>query len=428
MLRSTLASLAVAPLFVSVTSAGVAPLARRENSTDSSDPEKVIDDSELLSFHRDLCEIESVSNEEQEIGEFLVEYLESHDFTVEKQEVPFDDSYDGDSDEPRFNVFAYPKDGDSEVDVVLTTHMDTVPPHIPYSVEANETTGEREDIMIKGRGTVDAKAGIAAQTIAAVKYREENPDAKLGLLFVVSEENGGTGMRAFSDSDFNPDPTPYKAFIFSEPTDEILASGHKGTLRFSVNVTGISGHSGYPWLYESATSDALPILQRLDKLGNISAEDGGLPSSEKYGNCTVNVATIEAGKATNVIPDSFISQVMIRVAAGTPEEIEEVVRKAVKEVCEENGIEEDRVTLEFEQSGASSTTELEAEVEGFETDIMHYGTDIPRFEIKGDAEVKRYLFGPGSIHVAHSEDEGLTVREMEDSVDAFLKLIEDALA
>lgn len=428
MLRSALASVALAPLFVSSASAGVAPLLRRENSTDSTDPEKVIDDSELLSFHRDICEIESISNTEQEIGEFLVEYLESHDFKVEKQEVDFDDGYDGDTDEPRFNVLAYPKDGKWEdVEVVLTTHMDTVPPHIPYSVSANETTGERDDIIIKGRGTVDAKAGIAAQTIAAIKYREDNPDAKLGLLFVVSEENGGTGMLTFSDSDYNPDPTPYKAFIFSEPTDEILASGHKGTVRLTVNVTGVAGHSGYPWLYESAVSDGLPILERLDQLGNTSEEDGGLPSSEKYGNCTVNVATIEAGEATNVIPASLVSDVMIRVAAGTTDEIEDVVRKAVKGVCEERGIDEDRVELKF-KGGSSAATELDSEVEGFETGIMHYGTDIPRLEIKGDAEVKRYLFGPGSIHSAHSDDEALTVREMENSVDAFLKLIEDALA
>lgn len=425
MLRSKLASLALAPLFLSTDSAKATALLPRANDTDGSNPKKVIEDSELLTLHRDLCEIESISNTEQKIGEFLVEYLESHGFKVEKQEVPFDDDFDGDTDKPRFNVFASPKGGDSEVAAILTTHMDTVPPHIPYSVSANETTTKREDISIHGRGTVDAKAGIAALTIAAIKYREENPDSKLGLLFVVSEENSGTGMRHFSDSDFNPDPTPYKALIFSEPTNGVLASGHKGTVSFTVNVTGEAGHSGYPWLYSSAVSDALPILERLDQLGNLSEEEGGLPSSEKFGNCTVNVATIDAGEATNVVPPAAVAQVLIRVAAGTPDRIEDIVRKAVKGVCAERGIDEARVSLSFEPG--SGPTELDSDVDGFETGIMHYGTDIPRFEIKGDAEVKRYLFGPGSIRVAHGEDEGLTVGELEKSVEAFRKLIDDVL-
>lgn len=424
MLRSMLASLALAPVFLSTASASVT---RRSNGT-GDDPDAVVQDSELLTLHRDLCEIESISNAEQEVGEFLVEYLESHEFTVEKQEVAFDDDAEGDSDKPRFNVFAYPSGGDAEVDVILTTHIDTVPPHIPYKLTANETTNKREDILISGRGTVDAKAGVAAQTIAAIQYLEDNQNAKVGLLFVVSEESSGAGMIAFSDSDFNPDPTPYKAFIFSEPTNEKLASGHKGMLSLSVNVTGVAGHSGYPWLSESAVSAALPILSRLDVLGNTSVEDGGLPRNDKYGESTVNIGTIDAGAASNVVPASAVADISIRLADGTPDEAEKIIRKAVKEVCEDNEIDEERVEVTFNTEEGYAPVELEAGVDGFETEVMHYGTDIPGLEIKGDADVKLYLYGPGSIMVAHGVDEALTVGELEASVDAFKKLIEDALA
>lgn len=424
MIRSMLASLALAPLLLSTASARASPLTPRANDDD---PEQVVKDSELLSFHRDLCEIESISSAEGEVGDFIVEYLEKNDFTVKKQEVDPDEDAEGDS-KPRFNVFAYPKGGkETEVDVLLTTHMDTVPPHIPYKVEANETTNKREDIFISGRGTVDAKAGVAAQTIAAIKYREDNPDAKVGLLFVVSEESSGEGMIAFSESDLNPDPTPYKGLIFSEPTDEKLASGHKGMMSFSVNVTGKAGHSGYPWLSESAVSAALPILQRLDVLGKTPKDEGGLPSNDKYGESTVNVGKIEAGEAANVIPASAFAEVSVRIADGTPKEAEEIFRKAVKEVCEKEKIDEDRVELKFKESEGYPPKELEADVDGFDVEVMHYGTDIPSFEVKGDADTKIFLYGPGSIIVAHGEDEGLTVGALEGSVDAFKKLIDAAL-
>lgn len=434
MLPSTLKSLALAPLLLSVASARAAQPSdtasatsseeAQPSSTGDQDLDSVIEDSELLSFHRDLCEIESISDSEHDVGEFLAEYLESHDFTVEKQEVPHDG--DSDSDKPRFNVFAYSGD-DAEVDVILTAHIDVVPPYIPYKLTANDTTNKREDILISGRGTVDVKSGVAAQTIAAMKHLEENKDAKIGLLFVVSEESTGAGMRAFSDSDFNPDPTPFKGIIFAEPTDAKLATGHKGSLAFTVNVTGEAGHSGYPWLFDSATSAALPILERLDLLDNITEEDGGLRRNEKFGPSTINVGTIDAGTALNIIPDSAVAGCMIRIADGTPEDAEKIVRNAVKEACKEHDIDEERVELTFQMDEASSPVDLAADVEGFESEVMHYGTDIVHLEIKGDAEVKRILYGPGSIMVAHGINEGLTVGELEDSVEAYIKLIDYSL-
>src|SRR5436190_21870657 len=69
----------------------------------------IVADSPLLSLHRSLSEIESISNHEQNVGAFIVEYLQARNFTVEKQIVPFDSSVNGSQDDqnPRFNVYAY---------------------------------------------------------------------------------------------------------------------------------------------------------------------------------------------------------------------------------------------------------------------------------------------------------------------------------
>ena len=56
---------------------------------------------------------------------------------------------------------------------------------------------------------------------------------------------------------------------------------------------------------------------------------------------------------------------------------------------------------------------------GFETAVMSYGTDIPK--LKGDH--KRYLYGPGSILVAHSDHEHLTIDDLEKAVAGYKKLI-----
>lgn len=55
--------------------------------------------------------------------------------------------------------------------------------------------------------------------------------------------------------------------------------------------------------------------------------------------------------------------------------------------------------------------------------VMNYGTDIPN--LKGNHT--RYLYGPGSILVAHGDNENLTVADLETAVEGYQKLILHAL-
>jgi acetylornithine deacetylase len=184
---------------------------------------------ELLSLHRKLIEIESISGNEKPVGEWLKDYLEGKNLTVELQEV----------EEGRYNVFAYPGQ-ERKTKVLVSSHIDTVPPYWPY--ERKTTNGIDE---IWGRGSVDAKACVAAQIIAVLDLLESDThdlssDA-LSLLFVVDEEKGGDGMRFFSDRK----PTNYSAIVFGEPTEGKLAAGHKGIIGLNINITGKAAHSGW---------------------------------------------------------------------------------------------------------------------------------------------------------------------------------------
>lgn len=394
------------------------PTPEVENSDMANDKlDKIIEKSPLLSFHRSICEIKSISASEKEVGNFIVKFLEKHDFKVEKQVVKEEGG--GDEKDDNFNIFAY---SSPDPDIILTTHIDTVPPHIPYSLslpDDSDPEKDRKDIKIAGRGTVDAKGSVAAQTFAAINYLSDNPDASIGLLFVIGEETGGVGMSYWSDSPLNKDPATFHTLIFGEPTELKLISGHKGNVRVEVESKGASAHSGYPWLGESAISAILPALSKLDKLGDIPVSEGGLPSSEKYGASTVNIGTITGGAATNVVPASASAEVLLRLADGTTDDAIETVKKAVSEATDGNK----NITLTF-GDGPYPPIDLDSDVDGFEVMAVNYGTDVPRWKLHDkDDNVKRYLYGPGTIFVAHGEDEALTIGDMEKALDGYGKLI-----
>src|SRR5919112_2144244 len=127
----------------------------------------------LFELTRTLMDIPSVSGEEGEVGRFLASHLGGLGWRVESQEV-----------EPgRSNVLATLA---GRPRVVLSTHMDTVPPFIPSSEDATH---------VRGRGACDAKGIIAAQVAAAERLRAEGFQ-ELGLLFTVDEELGILGARA----------------------------------------------------------------------------------------------------------------------------------------------------------------------------------------------------------------------------------------
>lgn len=402
--------------------------------------EDVVNNSPLLSFHRDLIEIESISGNEHEISNFVADFLRAKNFTVVKQAVPpvkengedvGETEYldEDDSSQTRYNIYAYPSGHSDTPSIFLTSHIDTVPPYIPYSIrhpasahsEAHIDINE-ESLIIGGRGSVDAKASVAAQIFATLETLSTNPTASLGLLFVVGEEIGGDGMKTFSRSTLNTE-SKYHTIIFGEPTEAALVSGHKGMLGFELFAHGKAAHSGYPWLGQSAVSAIIPALARVDKLGEIPADKGGLPSSPKYGQTTLNIGVVRAGVATNVVPDSAYANVAVRLAAGTPDEAREIIVEAVKNATRDV---EAEVVVDFSNHlEAYEPQDLDTDVPGFDVIPVNYGTDVPALKVRDG--VKRYLYGPGTIFVAHGDNEALTVGDLKDAVRGYKKLIEAAL-
>ena len=284
-----------------------------------------------------------------------------------------------------------------------------VPPYWPYELKDHSTE-------IWGRGTVDAKACVAAQTVAVLDLLKSSShkikQGALALLFVVGEEVGGDGMRYFSAHK----PTNYSAVIFGEPTEGKLASGHKGFLTFKLHVRGKAAHSGYPWLGVSANSVMVEALSKLLDLEN------SLPSSEKLGPSTLNIGLINGGVAANVVAEDAEARIAIRIAAGTPDDIKSMITDALASTRRKVEYKGGHLDIEF-IGRAYGPIDIDADVKGFESITVNYGTDIPNL----DGDHKRYLYGPGSILVAHSDHEHLKVSELEQAVKDYQKLILAAL-
>jgi acetylornithine deacetylase len=379
--------------------------------------ESIISESPLLSLHRDLVEISSVTENEADVGEWLVAFLEEHKFSVQTMEVPVE----GNSSLERWNVWAT-MEPDITPRVVLTTHMDVVAPHISYSAVYSNESDAREDILLQGRGSVDAKSCIAAMTMAAIELLEDGEvePSDIGLLFVVNEEAGGDGIVAFSDSDMYADMyNDIEGFIFGEPTEGKLALGHKGGASLTLKANGTTAHSAYPWNGKSAVSMILPALVAVNELDSLSPEEGGLPGSEKYGNSTCNIGVVEAGTASNVVPGYAEAQAYIRVAGGEAEDFEKAIMARIE-------LQNPDPELQVEFTFNNGPVDLVGDVEGFETIVLNYGTDIPRLNYSSEA--KMYLFGPGSIEVAHGIDEFVRLGDLEKAVEDYKKLVADVLS
>lgn len=357
---------------------------------------------DLVPWHANLTSIESITYNEKEAGDWLVHSLESQGYTVETQDV--------DSKAGRFNVYAYPGET-RETKLLVSGHYDTVPPF--YEYKHNETT-------ISGRGSVDDKASLAAQLVAVNELiaSDRLSAEDVALLFVVGEEVGGDGMRKANDLGLKPG-----VVVFGEPTEGQLVSGHKGNLGLMIHAKGKAAHSGYPWLGRSANEVLTRALAALMELGP------NLPRSEKYGVTTINLGRIEGGVAANVVAEEASANIAIRIAAGTPEQIKGNVTKAIH-VALESFLDDDTkmddvIDLDFTSAGYGPI-DIDHDVPGFDVMTVNYGTDIPWLEKTVEGQ-KRYLYGPGSILVAHSDHEALTEEELYAAVEGYEKVIEYAL-
>lgn len=337
----------------------------------------------VFELTRALVDIESTSEYEGDVGEYLAVYLErlasQTQGQVERMDVPRIEGV-----VRRFNVFAH---WGTPV-VTLSTHMDTVPPFFP----------SREDSeFIYGRGSCDAK-GIIAAMIAAAERLLADGVLNFGVLFVVGEERSSAGAAVASRTGRGS-----RYLVNGEPTENKLALASKGALRLEVNARGRMAHSAYPELGESAIDALLDALEAMRRVP--------LPSDSLLGPSTLNIGTISGGRAPNVIPDAAKAELLVRLVSD-PAPLREAFAAAVQG------------KVEVKELLCIPAMKME-KVQGLATSVVSFTTDIP---VLNGAWGKPLLVGPGSIHVAHTPDEKISKHELDEAVGIYADIVKKLLA
>ncbi|MES2503262.1 MAG: M20/M25/M40 family metallo-hydrolase [Myxococcota bacterium] len=311
-----------------------------------------------------LCEIPSTTGSEQALTHFVADLLGNEGYEVSFQTL----SPDG-----RANLLATKR----PPKILLTTHLDTVPPHIPPALNNG---------VLTGRGVCDAKGIMAAMICAARDFEE------VGLLFLVGEETNSQGAKAAAQG-FAPDVS---YFINGEPTDLKIASAMKGALAFTLTTKGKTGHSAYPETGHSAIHQLIHDMHSL--------LHHAWPNHETFGQTTLNIGTIEGGRAANVIADHASALCVMRTTIDH-EKLQQDIRSLIHDSTELNIL-------------TASSPILFEKIEGFETCVVRFGSDVPHLKSIGTP----ILLGPGSILHAHTANEQILVSELAEAVGAYKKL------
>ena len=323
----------------------------------------------MIELLEKLVNIPSISGEEREIGRFLYHVLQEKGYHTIQQDV----------DANTFNILAL---AGANPAVLFCSHMDTVAPFLPFKKKGN---------ILFGRGSCDAKGQIVAMIAAAEKLRAEGI-YDFGMLFVVGEESTSRGAKKAAQLDIDS-----KYIVVGEPTDNKLAVGQKGVLAFTLSAKGTGGHSSLPELGESAIHKLLDVLSKW--IGLDWGED------EMLGKSLLNIGEVSGGVGINVLAPAAKAGGMFRVATSLA-----AIHKIIDATLPKD--------IEFNVLSESDPQRMFV-LPGFDTQVVGFGTDAAHLRPLGDI----ILYGPGSIRVAHRDNEQITISELEHAVDDYVRIV-----
>ena len=365
----------------------------------------------------EMLQIDSTSGRERELADFLADRLLTSKCRLERFDV---ESMRGDTPEgcgcPQNLLFSWGKPR-----VLFCTHLDTVPPYIPPHVIPSEQS-ERGNLpaTIQGRGTCDAKGQIFAMYEACLELERRGYDG-FGLLLLAGEETGSFGAKAFRDA--HPGA---EWVVVGEPTDNHMASAAKGTKSFEVTFTGEAFHSGYP---QYGSSAVLMFNDFVNALRSI-----GFPHDPVLGDTTWNIGKLSSDNPQNILSDRLTCRVYFRTTFESDDMVCNIMKniagpQARLRFCRpqvQDGsdiVAKDVAPWQKAMSvvafGGDRPTKFET-LDGFPVKPVAFGSDAPQLTNCP----RKILCGPGSILVAHRDDEQIALSDLEKAMQNYIEIYE----
>ena len=347
-----------------------------------------------IRLFKEMLAIDSTSGREGELADFLVGRLKT-----EHNEVK------------RFEGVQNVMVSWGQPRVVFCTHLDTVPPYIAPEFGAGK---------VSGRGTCDAKGQIFAMWEACKALESKGYDG-FALLLLSGEETGSYGAKAFREQHAGAEWV-----IVGEPTDNCMASAAKGTKSFEVTFIGKAFHSGYPQFGVSAVELFNDFVNALRSIR--------FPVDETLGETTWNIGKLLSDNPQNVLSDRLTCRVYFR----TTFESDEMVCNVMKNMAGEDAklrfgrprvqdgsdvVAKDvapwQKAMSVKAFGGDCPSRFEV-LDGFESKPVAFGSDAPQLTNFS----RKILCGPGSILVAHRDDEHILLKDIETAVANYIRIFE----
>lgn len=335
-----------------------------------------------LELFLEILGIPSTSGDERRLADFLKDRLAAPQ--VIEQEV---------GDETVNLLFDW--SGTGEPKFVFCTHLDTVPPHIPPMVDCvskgdvlpDGLKAVRDDTVVKGRGSCDAKGQIFTMYNACLELAKEG-FKDFGLLLLSGEETGSHGAKTYAKD------RPGGEFVLvGEPTDNCLASAAKGTKSFEVTIPGKACHSGYPEQGSSAVERFVEMMETL--------KNDGFPDDPVLGRTTWNVGDLHSSNPQNILSPEISFRIYFRTTFAT----DDSVQQRLLEACPPGTV--------IHAHGGDTPQLYYCDVEGIDAKPVSFGSDAPRL---GNFRHKA-ICGPGSILTAHTANEYVLVSDIRKAVE-----------
>ncbi len=312
--------------------------------------------------------------------------------------------------------------------VVLSGHIDVVPPGDPATWTADPWGGEIRDGSLYGRGACDMKGGVAAILAAVRALVASGAAAELGgellVALVPGEEDGGQGTLAAIRAGATGDLA-----IITEPSNLDIVVAHAGAITFRLTVPGRAAHASQRREGVSALDKLFGVLRTLeaDETERNAAETDPLMTVLGLPYPTI-VGIVSGGEWASTVLDRIVVDGRYGVRLGqSPADAANDLRRAIDDANESDPfLREHPATVEIVggQFGSGRVPSdhplpvglaaVAETVAGRRPALLGepYGADMRLFIHEGNTPC--VMYGPGDVKVAHSADERVPLAEVEE--------------
>jgi len=342
---------------------------------------------------------------EQRVGDFLCATLASAGLEVSRQEVAAG----------RYNILARLSRAKQPTwRVLLVPHLDTV------NGSDEQFRPKKKGSRLYGRGACDTKGSVTAMVCALCELaRTGSGPVETEVIFagVVDEENAQAGSRYLAKSGLKADLA-----IIGEPTRVKVVTAHKGSLWLRYETHGKSAHGARPELGRNAVHEMSRIVQVLE---TEYAQNLAKRKHPLLGSPTVNVGIIAGGTQPNIVPDRCCIEIDRRTLPG---ETEASVDLELKKLFARHHLKASSSSSKLEPCWPMETNPATPMVQLFCKALKQMrpsGVDyFCDAAILSKAGIPSVVFGPGDIAQAHTKDEWISLKSLNDATAMLLRFLQ----